>query len=181
MFQIRVMLVTGNKRAELYRSSLYYLGKDCEFYTRNLGNEPYLISIHNHVILGANCNFITHDYSSAVVSQYLGINLGKIGSIEIDDNSFIGANATIMPNVYIGKNCVVAAGSIVTKNIPDNEVWGGIPAKKITSMETYSKKMRLLNEKYPWRLTDVEDVKVAKQDYFFRGKKNENLNNRNVN
>lgn len=124
LLRVRASLAVGNKRAEIYRPYLYHLGKDCEFYTLNIGNEPYLISLGNHVILASNCNFITHDYSTACVSQYIGKNVGKIGAIKIDDNTFIGANATIMPGTHIGKNCIVAAGSVVTKDIPDGEVWG---------------------------------------------------------
>lgn len=127
MLRMRASLVVGNKRAEVYRPYLYHMGNDCEFYTLNLGNEPYLISLGNHVVLASNCSFITHDYSTACVSKYLGKNVGKIGCIEIGDNTFIGANAMIMPNIHIGKNCIVAAGSVVTKNIPDGEVWGGYP------------------------------------------------------
>lgn len=125
VLKLRALMVTGNKRAELYRPYLYHLGSGCEFYTTNIGNEPYLINLHDHVILAANCSLVTHDYSSTVVSTFLGTPVGKIGCIEIGDNTFIGANATIMPNVTIGKNCVIAAGSIVTKCIPDNQVWGG--------------------------------------------------------
>ena len=125
ILRVRASLVVGNKRAEVYRPYLFHLGKDCEFYTLNIGNEPYLISLGDHVILASNCSFITHDYSTACVSKYLGKSVGKIGSIEIGDNSFIGANAAIMPNVHIGRNCIVAAGSIVTKDIPDGEIWGG--------------------------------------------------------
>lgn len=125
MLRIRASLVVGNKRAEVYRPYLYHLGNGCEFYTTNLGNEPYLISLGNHVVLASNCSFITHDYSTACVSQYLGKNVGKIGYIDIGDNTFIGANAMIMPNTHIGKNCIIAAGSVVTKDIPDGEVWGG--------------------------------------------------------
>lgn len=125
LLRIRASLVVGNKRAELYRPYLYHLGNGCEFYTLNIGNEPYLISLGDHVILASNCSFITHDYSTACVSKYIGQSVGKIGSIRIDDNSFIGANAMIMPNVHIGSNVIVAAGSVVTKDIPDGEVWGG--------------------------------------------------------
>ena len=46
-----------------------------------------------------------------------------------------------MPNCSIGKNSIVAAGSIVTKRIPDGEVWGGIPAKFIMKTEDYARKM----------------------------------------
>ena len=44
------------------------------------------------------------------------------------DNAFIGANTVICNSVTIGRNAVVGAGSVVTKDIPDNEIWGGNPA-----------------------------------------------------
>lgn len=56
----------------------------------------------------------------------------KFGRIEIGENCFIGANSTIMPNVRIDNNSVVAACSCVTKDIPGGEVWGGVPAKRIS-------------------------------------------------
>ena len=49
--------------------------------------------------------------------------------IHIKKNAWIGANATILHGVTIGQNAVVAAGSVVTKNVPDNVVVGGIPAQ----------------------------------------------------
>jgi acetyltransferase-like isoleucine patch superfamily enzyme len=55
----------------------------------------------------------------------------SFGPVEIADYVFIGPRVIILPNVKIGKGAVVAAGAIVTKNIPDFEVWAGIPAKKI--------------------------------------------------
>jgi len=51
--------------------------------------------------------------------------------IIIEDDVFIGANSIILKGVRIGKGAVVGAGSVVTKNIPDGEVWAGNPAKKI--------------------------------------------------
>ena len=51
--------------------------------------------------------------------------------IHIKKNAWIGANATILPGVTIGKNSVVAAGAVVSKDVPDNTIVGGIPAKII--------------------------------------------------
>jgi len=55
----------------------------------------------------------------------------SFGPVEIGDYVFIGPRAIILPNIKIGKGAVVAAGAVVTKNIPDFEIWGGVPAKKI--------------------------------------------------
>lgn len=55
-----------------------------------------------------------------------------------------------MPNCSVGKNSIIAAGSIVTKHVPDNEVWGGIPAKFIMTTEEYAKKMKEKSEQLPW-------------------------------
>jgi len=55
----------------------------------------------------------------------------SFGPVEIGDYVFIGPRAIILPNIKIGKGAVVAAGAVVTKDIPDFEIWGGVPAKKI--------------------------------------------------
>jgi acetyltransferase-like isoleucine patch superfamily enzyme len=57
-----------------------------------------------------------------------------VAPIHIKKNAWIGANATILPGVTIGENAVVAAGSVVSKDVPDNTVVGGIPAKIIKNI-----------------------------------------------
>ena len=56
------------------------------------------------------------------------------GKIHIKKNAWIGANATILPGVTIGKNSVVAAGAVVSKDVPDNTIVGGVPAKLIKAI-----------------------------------------------
>lgn len=58
----------------------------------------------------------------------------KTRPIPINDNVFIGAFSIILKGVNIGKNSVVAAGSVVTKSIPDNQIWGGNPAQFIKNI-----------------------------------------------
>lgn len=58
-----------------------------------------------------------------------------VAPIHLKRNSWIGANATVMPGVTIGENSIVAAGAVVTKDVPDNSVAAGIPAKIIRSIE----------------------------------------------
>lgn len=55
------------------------------------------------------------------------------GSIHIRKDAWIGAGATILPGVTVGENAVVAAGAVVSKDVPANTVVGGIPAKHIKS------------------------------------------------
>lgn len=54
-----------------------------------------------------------------------------VGHIHIKKNAWIGASATILQGVTIGENAVVAAGAVVSKDVPDNTIVGGIPAKII--------------------------------------------------
>jgi acetyltransferase-like isoleucine patch superfamily enzyme len=57
------------------------------------------------------------------------------GHIHIKRNAWIGAGATILPGVTIGENAVVAAGAVVSKDVPANTVVGGVPAKTIKTIE----------------------------------------------
>lgn len=52
------------------------------------------------------------------------------GNVKVGRGSFVGANSVCKQNVTIGTNCILGAGSAIVKNIPDNEIWMGNPAKK---------------------------------------------------
>lgn len=56
----------------------------------------------------------------------------SFGPVTIGNYVFVGPRSIIMPGITIGNGAVIAAGAVVTKNIPEYEVWGGIPAKKIS-------------------------------------------------
>ena len=112
----------------MVRPSFYHLGDNVELHTFGFGTEPYLISIDDNVCVAAEVRFITHDVSCFRMAHYLGIpinSVDKVGCIKLKDNCYIGAWSILMPNVTVGRNSVVAAGSVVTKSIPDGEVWGG--------------------------------------------------------
>lgn len=61
--------------------------------------------------------------------------LGKGTPVKIGNDVWIGGNCTILPGVTIGNNVVIAAGAVVTKDVPDNCVVGGVPAKIIKTIE----------------------------------------------
>ena len=165
---------------ELMRSSFYHLGKNVKLYAPVIGTEPYLISIHDNVTCAYNVHFINHDVSCFNVARYLGLEevcLDKVGPIELFDNCFIGMNTLLMPNTSVGKNSIVAAGSVVTKHIPDNEVWGGCPARYIMSTEQYAKKLKAQCSLYPWidsvtlkKNAKEQELIKLRQHYFFEKK-----------
>jgi len=59
------------------------------------------------------------------------------GKVQIEENVFIGSRVTILKGVTIGKNSVVANGSIVSKSIPANVIAAGIPCKIIKNLDIY--------------------------------------------
>lgn len=86
----------------------------------------WLIEIGNNVTIAPQVYLLAHDASTKKYLDYT-----RIGKVIIEDFAFIGARSVIMPNVTIGKNAVVAAGSIVTKSVKSGTVVGGNPAKFI--------------------------------------------------
>lgn len=70
------------------------------------------------------------------------------GCCEIYDNVFIGADATILSDVAIGPNAVVAAGAVVTKDVLPGTVVAGIPAKVIGSFDDFVAKRAAYGEEY---------------------------------
>ena len=91
------------------------------------------IEIRDYVYIGGGCKIWDTDFHSIHPDDRLihgDINI-KTAPILIDENVFIGANTIILKGVKIGKNAVIGAGSVVTKDIPHNEIWAGNPAKFI--------------------------------------------------
>ena len=100
-------------------------GKNFDIGTFCYINCHYGVEIEDNVQLGSHCSIYSH---STIDS--------KKGKIILKKNCKIGTHSTIMPNVTIGENALVAAYSFVTKNIPKNEIWAGIPAKKIKKLNS---------------------------------------------
>ena len=153
----------------IMKKLFYKLGKNSKVYTNNIGTEPYLIKIGDFVNVAAGVKFINHDISCENISRLTsGMKLDSVGSIELKNNSFVGAYSILMPNTSVGENSVIAAGSVLTKNVPDNEVWGGVPAKKIMSIEEYKNKLIEKNIKYNWSGKKGLNLIRSRQIYFFR-------------
>ena len=89
------------------------------------------ITIEDDVQIGPKVNLITENHPvDPSKRKYL-----ELKSILIKRNAWIGAGATILPGVTIGENSIVAAGAVVNKDVHDNSIVGGIPAKFIKAIE----------------------------------------------
>lgn len=109
---------------------------------------PSLITIGNNVDMNRNFQILTHDYSSHVFKNYYGEFLNSSGEVIIGNNIYFGTDVIILKGVTIGDNCIIAAGSLVTKNIPNNSVAAGVPCKVISSLDDYfiKRKEECVNE-----------------------------------
>lgn len=111
------------------------IGDNCLIDTKHWPSESYLIEIGNQVQVTENVYFHTH--GGAHTARRLYPDFDVFGKIKIGDWAYIGSNSHIMPGVKIGEGALIAAGSIVTKSVPPNELWGGCPAKFICTVEQY--------------------------------------------
>lgn len=102
-----------------------FINFDCTFL--DLGG----IIIDDNVMLAPKVSLLTEGHPVSVKDRQTL----TTGSIHIKRNAWIGANATILQGVTIGENAVVAAGAVVSKDVPANTVVGGIPAKTIKTIQ----------------------------------------------
>jgi len=103
---------------------------------------PCMIEIGKHVSITSGVTILTHGFDWSVLKGVYGEVLGSRGKVTIGDNVFIGMNSTILKGVTIGNNVIIGANSLVTKDIPDNCVAVGSPAKPVMSLEEYYKKRK---------------------------------------
>lgn len=85
---------------------------------------PELIKIGRNCVIGYNTTILAHEY---LIKEY------RLGEVRIEDEVLIGANSTILPGVTIGKGAIVAAGTLVHKDVPPGAFVGGNPMQLIRS------------------------------------------------
>jgi acetyltransferase-like isoleucine patch superfamily enzyme len=89
------------------------------------------VRIGSNVSITGNCSIVdvTHPFSDVQDSRKIGERIQDEDSfVEIGDGSFIGFGSVILPNVRIGTHAVIGANSVVTRDVPDYSVAGGVPA-----------------------------------------------------
>ena len=108
--------------------------------TGTFGTEPYLVTIGKNCHIGNEVRFITHDGMAIVLREHYP-DIDLLARIEVGNNVAIGMRAIILPNVRIGSNCIIGCASVVNRDVPDNTIVAGIPARVIGSLEDYERKV----------------------------------------
>ena len=151
------------------------IGENCKWGPWLIPLYPKLIKIHNNGRVHKTAKIVTHD----LINNFLKIcnpdydfgPVERLGCVEIMDNVYIGMNVIVMPDVRIGKNCIISAGSVVTNDIPDNSVAAGNPAKVIGRFDMYmalrrmskSQNVKFKNQELPDSLAEEQWKKFEKK------------------
>lgn len=152
-FALNQLKPSDPSRYDIIKDILGYLPKNLELlspfycdygYNIHVGDNVFIninsyfmdgasITIGNNVFIGPSCGFYTAAHPVDYERRNQGIE--KALPITVGDNCWFGANVSIMPGVTIGSGCVIAAGSVVTKDIQDNVMVAGVPAKVMKTIK----------------------------------------------
>ena len=124
---------------------------------------PWLISIGNDVVIARGVTILTHGYDWCVLAKMHGTVLGSAGEVCIGNNVFIGMDTMILKGVHIGNNVIIGAKSVVTKDIPDNCVAVGNPARVVMSIDEYYAKRLDLQKKEAFEIYRNYVEKMGKE------------------
>ncbi len=105
------------------------------------GTEPWIIKIGTNVHLTDGIQFITHDGGTLLFRKYQP-DLEITKPITIGNDVYIGTRTTLLPGVTIGNNVIIGACSVVTRDIPNDSVAVGVPAKVIKTVDNYFEKIK---------------------------------------
>ena len=183
-----LLLRKGRKRAAYLKKHqiLGDIGEKCFFGPFIIPLYPELIKLHNNVVVHKTALLVTHDVVNIFLKRAVPgekhIPNERVGCIEIMDNVYIAADSIILPNVRINKNCIISAGSVVTRDIPENSVVAGNPAKVIGRFDMFVAS-RLMNKAHSYRFKNQQlppEVAAAEWDFFMKSRQDTALQDTSV-
>lgn len=131
------------------------------------GTEPWIITLGNNVHLTNGVEFITHDGGTLLFrNQIPDLEITK--PIIIGNDVYIGNNVILLPGVTVGNKVIIGAGAVVTKDISDNSVVAGVPARVIKTVDKYLEKVRE-ESLHLGHLKGEEKDKALKEYYGYKG------------
>jgi len=147
----RLCAPDGEEWAQVLRrhGGLFAMGEHCSVQANVLITDPPHVRLGNNVRLSG-CTLFGHDGSVNMLKRISGKPLDRVGKIDIRDNVFIGHQAIVLPGVTIGPNVVVAAGTVVTKDIAPDTVVAGNPARPIGSVSALIERLERRTKETRW-------------------------------
>ena len=143
-WKLLIPFMNNKQYVKYLQRSGAYIGDGCYIHKSvSFGEEACLIHIGKNTRLTGGVKVIAHDGGLWTLRK-MGLlpDADFFAPVYIGDNVHVGNNAVVMPGVTIGNNCVIGVGAIVTKNIPDNSIAVGIPARVIETIEEYYEKKK---------------------------------------
>ena len=143
----KIISLVSRLNSNLYISYLRkkgcYIGENTYIYSKNALidiSRPTLVSIGANCYINQYFTLLTHDWVCKVFLNMGKPFLNSSGKVTIGNNVSFGMHVTVLKGVTIGDNCFIAAGSVVTKDIPAGSVAGGVPCRVLTTIDEYFKK-----------------------------------------
>lgn len=148
---VRMRRPSSYRYADFMRlhGGFYSIGPDSRINPAATITDPQFVRIGRNCAI-AKSEIIGHNGVVGVFQKVYPDIIDSVGKIDIRDNSFIGHGAIILPDVTIGPNSIVAAGAVVSRDVPPDCVVGGVPAKVIARTEDYHKKLVERTKSYSW-------------------------------
>lgn len=143
--QFKMLTIRDGWKKMVYMKKHHFfaeIGDNCYYQSNILPAEPFLVHLGNNVAISAGVRLVTHSALNTVFNheEHTDKYLCRYGEIKIGNNVYIGADAIVNFGVTVGDNCIVAAGAIVTKDVPSGSVVAGVPAKVIGTYEDSKRK-----------------------------------------
>ena len=132
------------------RGDFYAMGEYCSIDPHAYIDDRAYIRLGNNVRM-AKCSVFGHDGSVNMINRAFNLRLDNVGKIDIRDNVYIGYGAIILPDVKIGPNAIVSAGSVVRSDVAEGDIVSGVPAKRAGRLEFSVALLKAKNEGFPWR------------------------------